>query len=1510
MPIVQNWALSEIATYLTKLTKHEVKVGYIRIGWFDELLLENVSIFDRQKNEMIKVGSLRADFDLVELLSNAEPVITEVWLDAPNVTNIVLKDSGRLNINELIDAFGELSSSTDTSSVHSVFHIDKVHISNGTYSYFDQTEELIPDQFDYYHFTIDKIFGEVDKLRIAGDTFEINVNDLKCIDKQTQLKVHELDVFYRLSANAMEFQKLNAHIGDSHVKDFFEFRYDSLDDLTNFNEKVRLKAHLDSSIFSTNDLALFAPALKNYNDTYTIWTDLLGEVVDLSFKNLTLNFGQNSMIKGRIAFKGFPNLEETFVDSRFQTLRSNSKDLEKYVDFYTKTVISKFGKLNYKGTFVGFFNDFVAKGEFETGLGNLKSDINIKIREDEKHSEYEGKISTSHFLLGKLMNQEDKIGSIAMDGTIKGSGFSYANAKFDLNANIQKIGVNQYDYRNIKVEANLAKEAFQGKIISADSNARFTLDGLLDFSQKPYFMDFKADFGQVNLKKLHILDEPISFSTKVDLSIHGETIEDFEGDASFSNTFLSNSQKTIKLDTIKFITERIDNERYVNVFSDLFEVNADGSFSYATLASNLPRLYKEYMMAIENKEKTIAEYYEKAQPYEGEDYKLNFSFLLKKTNPIISLFTQDIKLTDNTKLNGTFTRIGNKASFNMVGYCAEFQYATSKFSDIRLNYSSTKSLNNSFVNGTGIIASKKQSYGNDFKTDGINFQFTWDNDKVMFNGLLDQKRNDNHLKLAGDLRLKEGQFDFLFNKIDLQLLKTNWLSDSSHVTFGSDVVDVKHFVLQSTKQKFSASGRISNDIEDDLHLSLQDFELKPFGAVFAQNLDGTVNGDFVFSNIYSKNYKLEFNGGVNNFKYDNFLIGNLSGDMDWQAEKEIFDVDFLLKRDSIPNLEIKGTVKPAENNKLALTAKLDKFNLQSFEPFVIDNFSNIWGACSGKLGITGTLTRPTVTGKVHVDQGKFKFNFLNTKYTFSDDVMFDSSAIRFSNLSLSDTLGNTCVVDGAVLHERFSNIRFDLNAKFKNLLVLNTTEKDNSLFYGTTFASGYFNVKGPLDEINVYVNAKNERNSELFIPVNTAESLGGNEFVTFVKKVKLKDTTEVEVETDQKPTEVKIKMDIDLNPDMEFSLILDKQTGDIINGNGSGNLKMDANTGGDFDLFGRYTFKKGFYNFTLLNLVNKKFDINNGSTITWNGDPLHGNLDIKAELEQKASLRDILPETDTAWFNNQALRKGYPAVVSLFLNGDLLQPEISYRIKIKEYPLTITDPKTGAVYPLDNYVRAFLQQLDGNEQQLSRQVFSLLVFRKFFPLNTSASSNGLAGQGAAGTVSSLLSSQLSSWISQVDDDLTVDIDLNGFNAQSLNDLRVRLSYQPELFNKRIKITRDGSFTNAQNKSTASSIAGDWSLEYMITPDGRLRLKVFTKNNYNNIATSLNSGNQMSTGFSFLHTQSFDNLAELIRRKKKEEAVLEDELAPNTDDNRNAPTDSTKKVNTDVILNDKKDEEQK
>ena len=1484
---VQNWLVDKATTYLSTITKHEVEVGHVYISWLDEVLLENVIVFDRQKNEMIKVGSLRANFDLITLISSKEPIISEVWLDRPSVQTIVLKDSERLNINELIEAFSNLSNKKDTSaSAPFIFHVEKVHLKNGTYAHFDQTEDSLPGIFDYYHFTLDKITGEVDQMRIAGDTFEINVKDLSCIDTKTKLDAKELDVFYRFTAHSMQFHRLYGRIGNSVVRNYLEFGFNGTEDLSEFNSKVYLKAHLDSSIISSEDIAHFAPTLRGMNEMYSISTDIEGKVVNLSFKDLSLYYGKNSHMKGDISFRGLPNLDETFVNARFTKFSSNSIDMGRYVGSYTQGVMKRFGHVNYAGTFVGFFTDFVAKGKFETGLGTIASDINIKIKDNERHSAYKGKLKTVHFQLGKLMGKEDYIGTVDMDGSIQGTGFSYEHAHFNLDANINRIGLNQYNYHNIRVEAELKKEAFKGKLVCADTNATFTLNGLVDFSQTPHFLNFDADVGYINLKNINSISEPVSFTTKMKLNLVGTNLNDFEGDASFSHTNLTNGKKVLALDTLKIITERVDNDRYLNLFSDLVEINADGNFTYGGLIEDLPRLFGEYMMVIENKKSVVEDYYKNAKPYSTPDYRVNFNLLLKKANPLLALFNQETIISDNSRLGGTFAKNEQKASFNVIGLCSKIQLGGIKFYNSRLNYNSSKSLYHPFVDASGIIYSQKQQFSKAFKTDGCNLEVIWNNDKVLFNSYLQQKKTDNHINLNGNLLLKEGSKEFFFDKIDLKLLETQWVSDSANILLSEEDLEVKHFILKNNEQSISALGFVSKDPKKDLHIQLKQFGIKPFGKALEKNVDGKITGDIIFSNLLTKNFKLDFDGSINQLALDSFLIGNISGQTEWSSIKEQFDVGFSLSRDSIPNMEIKGFVKPYENNRLGLTAKLDNFNLQSFEPFIKDYFSSIKGECNGTLKIDGTLLKPNIIGDIYIGNGKFRFNFLNTTYSFSDNIHFDTSSIRFDETKLVDTIGNACLLNGVIEHKRFRDINFNIKGKFNDLLVMNTTEENNKLFYGKAFATGRMSVTGPLDNILVYVNAKNEDESKIFIPINTAESLGGNQFVTFTAKkqmviIKNPDDDEEEVQQvveEKKTSLTTVKLDLDLNPTMDFELILDKQAGDLIRGNGSGNLSLTTNTNGDFDIFGTYTFNKGLYNFTLLNLVNKKFDIVGGSSISWNGDPLSGNLDIKASLEEKASLRDILQESDTSWFSHPAIRKRYPAIVNLFVKGKLMHPEISYKIQIKDYPLTITK-QTGESLPLDTYVRSFLQQLDLNEQQLNRQVFSLLVFRKFFPL-TNESNSGLAGQGAAGTVSSLLSNQLSNWISQVDENLTIDIDLNGFNSQALTDLRLRLTYVPDLFDKRVRITRDGSFTNNQNKTSVNSIAGDWSLEYLITKDGMLRLRMFTKNNYNNLATSLNSGNQMSTGFSFMHTQSFDNLGELIKHKKKDEkGSLEEDVKP-------------------------------
>jgi len=209
----------------------------------------------------------------------------------------------------------------------------------------------------------------------------------------------------------------------------------------------------------------------------------------------------------------------------------------------------------------------------------------------------------------------------------------------------------------------------------------------------------------------------------------------------------------------------------------------------------------------------------------------------------------------------------------------------------------------------------------------------------------------------------------------------------------------------------------------------------------------------------------------------------------------------------------------------------------------------------------------------------------------------------------------------------------------------------------------------------------------------------------------------------------------------------------------------------------------------------------------------------------------------------------------------MLQPIIGLELDIpNQYPTNLSP-----------YVTTLQSLIANNEQELNKQVFSLLLLRSLSPigLNTYATAGN-----SVGNLTELLSNQLSAWLSEVNKNLEVGVNLSGFNQQSLDNFQLRVSYTA--LDGRLKVTRNGGFTNTQSQTTAASLAGDWTLEYFLTRDGKLRAKVFHRTNQTLTNTGLggSQGVPTSQGASLLHTQSFSTLRELLPwlyKRKKEEA---------------------------------------
>ena len=560
-------------------------------------------------------------------------------------------------------------------------------------------------------------------------------------------------------------------------------------------------------------------------------------------------------------------------------------------------------------------------------------------------------------------------------------------------------------------------------------------------------------------------------------------------------------------------------------------------------------------------------------------------------------------------------------------------------------------------------------------------------------------------------------------------------------------------------------------------------------------------------------------------------------------------------------LNLTGTYNPSDKKSpLFVNATLAETNLKIIEPFLKGIFSKIDGSLTGRYEITGTFAQPLIEGEGKIARGQIMIDYLKTLYTFDGTLAMTPTKIIFNDFTLYDGLKNKGVLDGYLTHRNYSRFRINLDASFNTFQLLNTTSKDNSLFYGQAYGSGNLNMLGPLNNMKISATARTSKNTRVFIPISGSESVEKSEFINFVH---FRDTVQIAEKkqvnnTSSEPSGIILDLNLDITPDAYTEIIFDIKAGDIIRGYGRGDIKLQIDTKGEFNMFGLYEFEQGYYNFTLFDIINKEFAITKGSRLSWFGDPYSGVLDLKASYKQMASIGPILPDQSEATQASAQVRRKYPVEVLLKLDGPMLSPQIAFDIDAKNLPDNVT-ADNGSNVQLNFAFKAFKAKLD--EQELQRQVFSIIILRRFSPLDAFSTSGSISN-----SVSELLSNQLSYWLTQVDQNLEIDLDIGAMDQEAFNTFQLRLSYS--FLNGRLRVTRDGTFGNQTSQSSAANMIGDWTIDYMLTPDGKFKVKMYSRSNFNQLINTLGTQAAVTTGVSLLHTQSFNSIKDLLRTTRE------------------------------------------
>ncbi len=1478
-PNVQTKMVAYVTQAFSDAVRFPVEIEKVNISWFDTMELRGVAIKDKNRVNMIYIDKLTANFFLPKIFISNKILVKKVTLDSVLVNVQYDSTIKKVNIDAFIYAINQLgkSSSPDTVKSPSIaFQVKTVLLKRGKFIFEDPTEKRLGSKrFDVFHFGFDNISLQADSFKIREDTLQFKIKNLNAQERYTQLKINKLNTFFRLTCSALSLLDLDASIGKSHVKDKMVFHFNDIIELSYFNDSVYTEASFNQSQFTSQDLAFFAPDMAKINQKFTLSGRFRGKVKDFTLDKLNLTFGEKSYLKGRVAFKGLPESINPQMSLYFDDSYFEHQDIEPYLDSQMVDLSRQIGKSKFEASFLGTPKAFTLAGDFDTNLGKIEGEADFKIS-DAANSSYEASVKVNQFKLGEFTKIKS-FGMITGRGRVAGKGFGIENANLKVEAEVAKVNLLKYNYKNAVVNAKFLNKVFIGDLYVNDSNLVMNAHADIELNKKPEILVVDAKILKSNPRLLLLSNEILNFSSDVKMNCSDLSKEGIWGNVELRNTILRSKTHYLDVKQLSASCVKQNDKRVFKLKSDVFDATVEGYYSFYALADDFLYTYQSVENALRKKYNySESNWVQTLKPNYKGNTDISYQIISQKNSSnFFKTFLPNLSIPEATEAYGVFS-CKDSISFLVNSKPKSLSYETYKFNENSLTFYYQQAINSDYKYAFLDAQSKSVFDSNKKLTDQASLHASWYGDSIWVENKIKPNEKINEIAINSVITLHQDTLRGRISALAFDLLGKKWNIDSlNHMELvWGKALKLDNFNLYEKLQRLNINGTISKENNSRLNFDIDKLDISPINDWLSTNFTGKLSGKGDLTDPLGK-MMLKGDLQVENLKLDTIHVGDIAISSKWDAETDKILINAELSHTQNKDLIIDGNIKWVDEYALLdLNCKFNQTKLNIIEPFLKRVLSDLQGNLTGNILLRGTSSDLSTNGILQLNQGSFTVSYLNTNYKYNGNIEVKNGFFGLKNAKVIDGNDQDVVLNGGITHKNFDKWAIDLEGKFKETLILNTTEASNNSYYGVAFASGDFDIKGPIDKLEINANIKSEPGTYLYLPLNSFEGVKQKDYISFKsnKKTSKSDQTcsdnpfEVVGEKNTNSIDLSkllINLNFEMNENAYCEIIFDKKAGDIIRGVGNGNVSLNVDSKGDISMFGDYTFKKGAYNFTMLNIINKAFTINEGSKISWNGLPYDGILNISAGYRQNVSALPLLQLSEQEQQNPEYQRR-YPTTVNLLLTGALMRPEIKYKIKIDDYPIKIT-----------NLIRGQITYIESNDQELNKQVFSLMVLKSFATLDNSIISNQATG-AVAGSVSELFSNQLNQWLSSVDENFSIDFDINGLDANSLRNMRVRLSYT--MLDGRLRLSRDGAFTNTQNQTTAYSVVGEWTLEYLLDKEGIFRVKVFNRNDPNAGLTAADrNSNPISGGFSLMYTKSFDNFEELIKQKEKQESNKEPKL---------------------------------
>lgn len=1310
---------------------------------------------------------------------------------------------------------------------------------------------------DFNHMNFSKMNIELRSFKMENNTFAGTVNSAE-IQEARGLDIQKFNTDFVYTEKEASLKSLYLQTPKTLLRDEVILNYNSIDQLSSNLGTVKVSANIKDSKVGFSDILNLVPTLRNTvpfnkypNAVLNVNANVKGSVNDLLIQDLKVSGLDQLRVVASGKIKNAMNPDQLYYDVRIGEFSSNAKTIFNLVPKNTiPSNISLPSTFSIKGNAKGTTKVITTDLNLYSTLGNAAIIANVDMRR-KNHELYDVKANLQGIQVGKIIQNKD-VGPITAQIYAKGESFDFKNANADVKGHVASAVYKGYHYQNMNLTGKINKGAYHVILDSKDPNANLQLTASGVYDEKNPTVKINGEVIKLDVNKLGFYEKPMIIAGKIDGDFSSLDPNNLNGYLNLKDFAFSDTKEVYPVQEVNLKASSTSDSTQIIFNSQIADVELKGKYKLTQIFGALTQTINQYYQ------------FQKTDKSQKIDPGQHFTFTAKvKNDDLIRKFVPELKDFETININGNYDADSQKIELD--GQIPRLLYGENTIEKGTLKVTNE---NQALQYNLNVAALKSSS----FSLNKINIDGDVANNTIHYNVTTKDDKDATQFLIAGNAQSLNDITEISLNPNGLKLNYTDWnVAENNKIQISSKGILADNFILSNGNSQISLQSE-NNNPGSPLNILLKDFKIETITELIKKDTvlaRGTINGTAQLRDITKK---MTFTSDLNisDLIVYGSPVGNLAVKVN-NASPNVLNADIALSGND-NEVKILGDYNTSSSS-FDLNMAINKLQMKTLQGFSMNAITNTEGYLSGNLKITGSTDKPNILGKIKLNDAGLEIAKTGSDFRkLNDEIDFTSRGIEFNKFKINDKDGNALVVDGQVLTQTYRDFAFNLNVNAKDFKVVNSQKSNDAMMYGILAIDAGLRIRGNLDlpKVDGRLSVADNTDFTFVLPQSSPTLQERDGIVEFVDQdqVVLNKT----IKTDSLNAQSRIKgMDVSVNIEVskeaKLSLIIDKANGDFVQLQGEAELTGGIDPSGKTTLVGVYEVNKGSYDLSV-SFLKRKFDIQKGSTITWTGEPTTAIMDITAVYKTEAAPIDLVEQqigTEGGASMINQFKQRIPFNALLKMKGELLKPQLSFDVTTEEKNNSVSSN-------VKDIVDQKLAQLRTQESELNKQVFALLLLNRFIGENPFESGAGMSAETMARqSVSKILSQQLNNLaaglIKGVDLNFGLDSseDYSTGQKNTRTDLNVDIS--KKLLNDRLKVTVGSNFGlegQARQNENMTNIAGNVSVDYSLSKDGRYMLRAYRKDEYQ-VALQ---GQIIETGLGFIITLDYDKFREIFQKSKE------------------------------------------